>query len=91
MLAAAEKKLPVLEFTPMQIKKSVTGTGAAEKNQIIEEAFSEVEEEGRARFSKMVKASEVSDKTLKRYIEDSVFFEFDGHDVIHSSFWANEG
>ena len=63
----------------------------AEKNQIIEEAFSEVEEEGRARFSKMVKASEVSDKTLKRYIEDSVFFEFDGHDVIHSSFWANEG
>ena len=35
MLAAAEKNLPVLEFTPMQIKKSVTGTGAAEKNQII--------------------------------------------------------
>ena len=35
LLAAAEKKLPVLEFTPMQIKKSVTGTGAAEKNQII--------------------------------------------------------
>ena len=35
LLAAAEQNLPVLEFTPMQIKKSVTGTGAAEKNQII--------------------------------------------------------
>ena len=35
LLAAAEQNLPVLEFTPMQIKKSVTGTGAAEKGQII--------------------------------------------------------
>jgi len=35
LLAAAEQKLAVLEFTPMQIKKSVTGTGAAEKNQVI--------------------------------------------------------
>ena len=33
--AAAGQKLPILEFTPMQIKKSVTGTGAAEKNQVI--------------------------------------------------------
>ena len=35
LLAAAEQELPVLEFTPMQIKQSVTGTGAAEKGQII--------------------------------------------------------
>lgn len=35
LLAAAEQKLPVLEFTPMQIKKSVTGTGSAEKKQVI--------------------------------------------------------
>ena len=35
LLAAAERKLPILEFTPMQIKKSVTGTGAAEKKQVI--------------------------------------------------------
>jgi len=35
LLAAAEQRLPVLEFTPMQIKKSVTGTGTAEKKQII--------------------------------------------------------
>ena len=34
LLAAAEHNLPILEFTPMQIKKSVTGTGGAEKNQI---------------------------------------------------------
>ncbi len=33
LLAAAEHNLPILEFTPMQIKKSVTGTGGAEKNQ----------------------------------------------------------
>ena len=30
LLAAAEHNLPILEFTPMQIKKSVTGTGGAE-------------------------------------------------------------
>ena len=35
LLAAAELDLPILEFTPMQIKKSVTGTGTAEKKQII--------------------------------------------------------
>ena len=35
LLAAAEHNLPILEFTPRQIKKSVTGTGGAEKNQII--------------------------------------------------------
>ncbi len=35
LLAAAEHNLPILEFTPMQIKKSVTGTGAAQKKQII--------------------------------------------------------
>ena len=35
LLAAAEHNLPILEFTPMQIKKSVTGTGGAEKNQIM--------------------------------------------------------
>jgi hypothetical protein len=62
----------------------------AEKNQIIEEAFSAVEEDGIAKFSKMTKASEVSDKTLKKYIEDSAFFEFDGHNVKRSSFWTNE-
>jgi len=35
LLAAAEQKLPVLEFTPMQIKKSVTGTGTAAKKQVV--------------------------------------------------------
>ena len=35
LLAAAQESLPVLEFTPMQIKKSVTGTGTAEKGQVI--------------------------------------------------------
>ena len=37
LLAAAEHNLPILEFTPMQIKKSVTGTGGAEKNQITDD------------------------------------------------------
>ena len=58
----------------------------AEKNQIIDEAFNEVQEDGKARFSKMAKVSSVSDKTLKKYIEDSFFFEFDGHYVVRSSF-----
>lgn len=58
----------------------------AEKNEIIEEAFSEVEENGKARFSKMAKIAGVSDKTLKKYVEESVFFEFDGHYVKRSDF-----
>ena len=61
----------------------------AEKNQIVDEAFSRAEQDGRARFSQMVKESSVSDKTLKKYIEDSLFFEFEGHYVIRSSFQTN--
>ena len=35
LLAAANHGLPVLEFTPMQIKLSVVGTGSATKEQVI--------------------------------------------------------
>lgn len=34
MLTAANKNLPVLEFTPMQIKLAVVGTGSANKEQV---------------------------------------------------------
>lgn len=34
LLAAANQGLPILEFTPMQIKSSVVGTGAATKDQV---------------------------------------------------------
>lgn len=34
MLTAANKDLPVLEFTPMQIKLAVVGTGSANKEQV---------------------------------------------------------
>lgn len=34
LLTAANKGLPVLEFTPMQIKLSVVGTGSATKEQV---------------------------------------------------------
>jgi crossover junction endodeoxyribonuclease RuvC len=34
LLAAANKKLPVLEFTPLQMKMAITGYGRAEKKQI---------------------------------------------------------
>jgi len=36
LLAAAEKKLQVLEFTPLQMKMTITGYGRAEKKQIKE-------------------------------------------------------
>jgi crossover junction endodeoxyribonuclease RuvC len=36
LLAAAEKNIPVLEFTPLQVKMTVAGYGRAEKKQIIE-------------------------------------------------------
>ena len=36
LLAAAEKKLPVLEFTPLQMKMAIAGYGRAEKKQVIE-------------------------------------------------------
>ncbi len=34
LLAAAEKKLPVCEFTPLQIKMAIVGYGRAEKKQV---------------------------------------------------------
>jgi len=36
LLAAAEKKLPVCEFTPLQMKMAISGYGRAEKKQVIE-------------------------------------------------------
>lgn len=36
LLAAAEKKLPVCEFTPLQMKMAIAGYGRAEKKQVIE-------------------------------------------------------
>jgi len=34
LLAAAEKKLPVCEFTPLQVKMTIAGYGRAEKKQV---------------------------------------------------------
>lgn len=34
LLAAAKKKIPVYEFTPLQVKMVVTGYGRAEKSQV---------------------------------------------------------
>ncbi len=34
LLTAAKKNIPVYEFTPMQVKKMVTGSGKAEKKQV---------------------------------------------------------
>jgi len=36
LLAAAEKRIPILEFTPLQMKMAICGYGRAEKKQIIE-------------------------------------------------------
>ena len=36
LLAAAQKKIPVCEFTPLQMKMAITGYGRAEKKQIQE-------------------------------------------------------
>lgn len=34
LLAAAKKKIPVFEFTPLQMKMAITGYGKAEKKQV---------------------------------------------------------
>jgi crossover junction endodeoxyribonuclease RuvC len=36
LLAAAEKKIPILEFTPLQMKMTIVGYGRAEKKQVQE-------------------------------------------------------
>ena len=36
LLAAAQKKIPVFEFTPLQMKMAIAGYGRAEKKQVIE-------------------------------------------------------
>ena len=35
LLAAAQKKIPVFEFTPLQMKMAIAGYGRAEKKQVI--------------------------------------------------------
>ena len=34
LLAAAKKKIPIYEFTPLQVKAAITGYGRAEKKQV---------------------------------------------------------
>jgi crossover junction endodeoxyribonuclease RuvC len=34
LLALAEHKLPVAEYSPLEVKQSVTGYGGADKNQV---------------------------------------------------------
>ena len=36
LLAAAQKKMPVCEFTPLQMKMAIAGYGRAEKKQVID-------------------------------------------------------
>lgn len=36
LFTAAKKKVPVIEFTPLQIKMAITGYGRAEKKQVLE-------------------------------------------------------
>ncbi len=36
VLAATQKGVPVYEYTPLQVKQSVTGYGRAEKNQVMD-------------------------------------------------------
>jgi len=36
LLAATQKKIPIFEFTPLQMKMAITGYGRAEKKQVIE-------------------------------------------------------
>ena len=36
LLAAAQKKIPVFEFTPLQMKMAIAGYGRAEKKQVME-------------------------------------------------------
>lgn len=36
MLAAAQRKVPIYEYTPLQVKSAVTGYGRAEKHQVQE-------------------------------------------------------
>ena len=50
---------------------------AAEKRQIIEEAFEAAQENGIARIRTMASFTEVSEKTLRKYIEESPLFELD--------------
>ena len=76
-----------LEGSPEANIQNTNKKTSAEKNQIVEEAFKVSEnEDGTARFSDMVKNCEVSDKTLRKYIDESYFFELDGRYVKRASF-----
>jgi crossover junction endodeoxyribonuclease RuvC len=36
LLAGTQKKVPIIEFTPLQVKMAITGYGRAEKKQVLE-------------------------------------------------------
>lgn len=62
-----------------------------EKNQIIEDAFEAVEHftvDGieYAKFSQMLRVSEVSEKTLRKYVQESLFFELEKGNVRRADF-----
>lgn len=64
----------------------------AEKNQIIEDAFETVDKfttaDGveYAKFSEMLKVAEVSEKTFRKYVNESMFFELEKGHVRRSDF-----
>lgn len=63
----------------------------AEKNQIVEDAFNSIEHitvDGieYAKFSEMIKVSEVSEKTLRKYVQESPFFELEKGNVRRNDF-----
>lgn len=64
----------------------------AEKNQIIEEAFEAVDKFTNvdgveyAKFSEMLKVAEVSEKTFRKYVNESIFFELEKGNVRRADF-----
>lgn len=59
---------------------------AAEKRQIIEDAFEAAQENGIARIRTMATFTEVSEKTLRKYIEESPLFEIEKGAVRRADF-----
>lgn len=67
----------VVEGDPAANIQNTNKRTAAEKRQIIEDAFSAVQENGVARIRAMASCSDVSEKTLRDYIKESPLFDIE--------------
>ena len=72
LLAAAKSNVPVYEYTPLQVKQSVTGYGRAEKRQVMEMAVPKPDDTADALALAVCHANYAASSFGKIYLEGKI-------------------